>query len=592
VPKHGARRLLLAFVAGIGVIVPAVALAATGRATTGHPAASASALETRIDAGPIGPSASASPSFAFSSTLDSATFECSVDGAPFASCASPQGYTELPDGRHTFRVRALDTTGRADPTPASRTFDVDTAAPGVTIDSGPAGPSKDPLPTFTFTSTDPSASLACALGESQPAFGPCLDDGTYRPATPLPDGSYDFSVQATDPAGNATITDREFSVDTEAPQVTVESGPSGRTDATRPTFGFASPEDSATFACSIDSGEPSFMPCTADDSDRPATPLEPGAYTFRVRASDAAGNTAVATRGFDVEAPKPADKQADFVSSAPQPVPAWYMTARSERDLKRQARNDICAFARRQPNKTRVLLMDFGKAVRRGGVFGAQLRTGAHFSNVDVLDAMKAAADAYRTNGRCYSRGSVRITYGNTNNMPNWMSRRNIRKAGRKQSRMSHRLEKYQRRKGRRYRHQGVAVASDIEPQWNRPKATKALVSGAIFKARGGLYYNYGAASQCPPETSACANRWSIRNLGQVSYGGVKRALPEIYRPVHARQWTRVRKRWNHHHGHDHYCFSGTTATPGFALSAKEGWAKLRARNRCVQRELVNIQEQ
>jgi Big-like domain-containing protein len=590
--KQGVRRLPIAILATLTVVLPtAVAIAATDPPAEGTPTGASAAPETRIDGGPAGPTASASPSFAFSSPLDSATFECSLDAATFTPCVSPQPYPDLADGPHAFRVRAIDGSGLADPTPAASSFRVDTAAPDVAIESGPSGPSNDPLPTFTFGSTDASATLACALGAAPGALAPCPNSGTYRPTAPLPDGSYDFRIQATDPAGNAATADREFAVDTQPPQVAIDSGPSGGTDDSRPVFGFSSADPSASLSCSIDSGQASFGPCSGDGSDQPPSPLEDGDYTFRVRATDAAGNSAVATRSFTVETANQASKQADFQSSAPQPVPAWYMTARTERDLKRQARNDVCAFARRQPNKARVLLLDYGKAVRRGGVFGAQLRTGPHFSNQDILNSLKAGADAYRTNGRCYSRGSVRITYGNTNNMPNWMTRRNIRKAGRRQSRMSHRLEKYQRRKGRRYKHQGVAVAGDIEPQWNKPKATKALVSGAVFKRRGGLYYNYGAASQCPPETSACANNWSIRNLGQVSYGGVKRALPEIYRPVHARQWTKVRKRWNNQHRY-HYCFSGTTATPGFALSAKEGWAKLRARNKCVQHELVNIQEQ
>jgi Big-like domain-containing protein len=591
--KQRVRRLAIAILATLTVALPtAVAIAATDPATEGAAGDARTASDTRIDSGPGGPTANASPSFAFSASLEDATFECSLDSAPFAPCTSPQSYVEIPDGAHSFRVRAVDSSGRPDPTPASRTFQIDTVAPAVAIESGPSGPSNDPLPTFAFGSADGSATLACALGVASSAFAPCPDGGTYRPAAPLPDGDYDFSVRGTDPAGNATTADREFSIDTRPPDVTIQSGPSGRIDDGRPEFAFSSPDPAATFACSTDGGVPSYRPCSGDGSDQPASPLEPGSYTFRVRATDAAGNAAVATRAFEVEAPSPAPRsKADFQSSAPQPVPAWYMTARTERDLKRQARNDVCAFARRQPNKARVLLMDFGKAVRRGGVFGAQLRTGPHFSNQGILDALQAGSDAYRTNGRCYSRGSVRIAYGNTNNMPNWMTRRNIRKAGRRQSRMAHRLEKYQRRKGRRYRHQGVAVAGDIEPQWNRPKATKALVSGAIFHRRGGLYYNYGAASQCPPETSACANHWSIRNLGQVSYGGVKRALPEIYRRVHAKQWTKVRKRWNKRHRY-HYCFSGTTATPGFPLSAKEGWAMLRAKNKCVQRELVNIQEQ
>ncbi len=554
-------------------------------------AAGPGAPETRIDGGPAGPTANASPSFAFSSPLEGASFECSLDGEAWAPCASPRAFARLAEGRHTFGVRAVAPSGAADPTPASRSFTVDTTPPDVAIDSGPAGPVSDPLPTFAFGSADGSASLECSLGATPTAFAPC-PAGAYQPPAPLPDGSYDFSVRATDPAGNSATADRKFSVDTQAPAVSIDSGPDGATGDAQPTFTFHSPDETATLSCSIDSGDPGFEPCSGADSDRPAAPLDPGSYTFRVQATDPAQNAAVATRSFEVTAPERAKaSKTTFVSSAPKPVPAWYMTARGERDLKRQAHNDACAFARRQPNRARVLLLDFGKATRHDGDFGTQLRTGPHFSNEDVLDALRSAARAYRSNGHCYERGSVRITYGNTNNMPNWMSRRNIRKAGRRQSRMAHRLLRYQRKHGRHYRHEGVAVAGDIEPQWNRPKATRSLVSGATFHHRGGLYYNYGAASLCPPETRHCANHWSLHDLGKVSYGGVKRPLPEIYRPVHAKQWTRVRRRWNHDH-RSHFCFSGATATPGFPLSGRKGWAELRGMNKCVQRELVNIQEQ
>jgi hypothetical protein len=45
-------------------------------------------------------------------------FECSVDNAPFAVCASPQSF-DLPFGTHVFRVRAY-AGGTPDPTPATR----------------------------------------------------------------------------------------------------------------------------------------------------------------------------------------------------------------------------------------------------------------------------------------------------------------------------------------------------------------------------------------------------------------------------------------------------------------------------------------
>ena len=576
----------------MAVAVPAgVALAAGDPSVGSSQVGALAAPETEIDSGPSGPTADPSPSFAFSSPQGPSSFACSLDAAPFAPCSAQTTLPELPDGTHTLHVRAIDPAGDADPTPASRTFVVDTVAPDVAIDSGPTGPANDPVPTFTFASGDGSATLACSLTPGSPAFSPC-PDGTYEPSVPLTDGGYTFSVRATDVAGNSATAERVFSVDTEAPEVTITSGPSGSTDEARPTFAFASPGQSATFACSIDDGEPSFAPCSGERSDQPATPLKDGTYAFRVRATDAAGNSATAERSFEVQGSNSATgTKSSRKRSAPKPVPAWYMTALSPRDLRIQAQNDACAFARRQPNRARVLLMDFGKAEQHHGSFGAQLRTGPHFSNHAILRALKAAADRYRSNGKCYSRGSVRITYGNTNNMPSWLSRRTVRKAGRHQAMVAKRLLRYQRRQGSSYRHEGVSVAGDIEPQWNKPRVTKGLVHGATRKGRGGLYFNYGAASLCPPETSACANSWSVKNLGQVSYGGVKRALPEIYRPVHVKQWTKVRRHWNNQHP-GHYCFYGATATPGFPLEPGEGWSRLAANNGCVQDELVKIQEQ
>ena len=183
----------------------------------------------------------------------------------------------------------------------------------------------------------------------------------------------------------------------------------------------------------------------------------------------------------------------------------------------------------------------------------------------------------------------MRITYGNTNNSPGWMKPPNLREAGRRQAKMAKRLERYQRRQG--YGHEGVAVAGDIEPQWSRPKDSKALVSGATRGAKGGLFFNYGAASECPPEGKRCANHWDYRDLAKVSFGGIKKPLPEIYRSVHVKQWSKVRRRWDHTHRHHEFCFYGATATKGFPVSIRQSWKRLRHKNDCVGRELINIQE-
>ena len=67
---------------------------------------------------------SKSATFTFSSSEAGSTFECSLDGAAFQSCASPKDYTALSNGSHTFRVRAKDAAGNVDASPASSTWKV------------------------------------------------------------------------------------------------------------------------------------------------------------------------------------------------------------------------------------------------------------------------------------------------------------------------------------------------------------------------------------------------------------------------------------------------------------------------------------
>ena len=52
-----------------------------------------------------------------------------LDGEGFSPCLTPKAYTNLSDGPHTFEVRATDSVGNTDPTPATRTFTVDTTPP-------------------------------------------------------------------------------------------------------------------------------------------------------------------------------------------------------------------------------------------------------------------------------------------------------------------------------------------------------------------------------------------------------------------------------------------------------------------------------
>ncbi len=73
-----------------------------------------------------------SASFGFFSKLG-ATFECSLDAAPYGGCPSLVTYAGLGDGSHTFAVRATGAAGNTDAPPASRTWTVDTVAPEIRL---------------------------------------------------------------------------------------------------------------------------------------------------------------------------------------------------------------------------------------------------------------------------------------------------------------------------------------------------------------------------------------------------------------------------------------------------------------------------
>src|SRR5438093_5431183 len=64
-------------------------------------------------------------------------FECSIDNSNFTTCTSPVKLSSdtLKDGNHIFKIRAEDSVGNMNLTPASFSWGVDTVPPTTTINA-------------------------------------------------------------------------------------------------------------------------------------------------------------------------------------------------------------------------------------------------------------------------------------------------------------------------------------------------------------------------------------------------------------------------------------------------------------------------
>src|SRR5205814_383779 len=249
--------------------------------------------DTTITAAPPARSTSSSASFSFTATEAGSTFACQLDASAFAPCVSPQSYSGLADGSHSFQVRATDPAGNTDPTPASYTWTVDTTPPDTTppdttITAAPPARSNSSSASFSFTATEAGSSFACQLDAS--AFAACVSPRSY---SGLADRSHTFQVRATDPAGNTDPTPASYTwtvdttpPDTTPPDTTITAAPPARSTSSSASFSFTATEAGSTFACQLDAS--AFAPCV---SPRSYSGLADGSHSFQVRATDPAGNT-------------------------------------------------------------------------------------------------------------------------------------------------------------------------------------------------------------------------------------------------------------------------------------------------------------
>jgi hypothetical protein len=80
--------------------------------------------QTTLRAKPAKRTHDRTPTFRFTADEPGVRFQCKLDGKPFRGCRSPFTSKRLAFGSHSFRVRSIDSDGKADPTPASYRFRV------------------------------------------------------------------------------------------------------------------------------------------------------------------------------------------------------------------------------------------------------------------------------------------------------------------------------------------------------------------------------------------------------------------------------------------------------------------------------------
>ena len=206
--------------------------------------------EPTIDA-PPSPSNDDTPSWDLTGE-PGATFECKLEKggtvlSDWLSCGSPVTYTMTDgDGTYTLFVRQIDQAGNPSPA-ATSDYIYDTVAPAApSIVSPSPNPGNLTVPSWDFNG-EPGANFDCQLEKDNVVLEPfsnCLPPELYGLSDG--DGDYVFTVRQIDIAGNVSPTASDtYTLDTAAPETSIDSGPTGIVATADVTFNFSSDDPSA-----------------------------------------------------------------------------------------------------------------------------------------------------------------------------------------------------------------------------------------------------------------------------------------------------------------------------------------------------------
>lgn len=298
------------------------------------------APNTMITDAPAEFSPDAAATFRFASDIATATFVCTIDGETPLPCSSPYTRT-LNDGSHTFSVRAVDTKGNSDDTPAEHPWSIDTAIPETMLLEAPPALDNSVMVRFTFDSNERNVTFDCSLDNA--AYVACVSNAEVGP---IGDGAHSFAVRAHDRAGNVDSAPaiHAWNVDTSTPDTQLLSGPSGASSSTGASFSFASSDagGGATFQCALDGG--AMADCTSPHS---VANLSEAPHTFEVRVRDAVGNLdpTPATRTWIVDLSAPDTMVSSGPSGTVPAASAVFSFTSTENDTTYECSFDSAPFA-------------------------------------------------------------------------------------------------------------------------------------------------------------------------------------------------------------------------------------------------------
>ncbi|ENA8924247.1 non-fimbrial adhesin SiiE [Salmonella enterica] len=225
----------------------------------------------------------------------------------------------LPDGQHTLLVDVTDIAGNVAQETLQFTIDTTLREPTIVLDPthDTGDDTNDNLtrinkPVFIIGNVDNDVShIVVHIDGRDYTIENTGGNLTFTPDQPLSDGQHTISVTVTDIAGNTkTSAELKIEIDTQVQidsvTLTTDSGVNDHdnvTNATRPSFEIATPDDVTSVLVSFDGVN--WTPISKNAAGQweftAGSALPDGHYTLHVQAADRAGNTANSTLGFTVD---------------------------------------------------------------------------------------------------------------------------------------------------------------------------------------------------------------------------------------------------------------------------------------------------